>query len=164
MAIPTGPANRPKRPSKSAESEGVHAIGRTTDRIPSEIIPRSEQLSPAVMALSVSDFFDLLYSDSLKPGDVTVEEFFRMRENNVWPEMFTAGDPRGLFTEDMCRRGQFVPLAWHAEGLCFATNRAEGAQEGLAKALDLIVKLPVTLYTVSTDHIEPAITWLYRRF
>ncbi len=165
--------NEPERPAESERAEPVRAEpvraeikpqrARVTERIPSEILPRDGHLSPAVMGLSLEDFFDLLYQDAVQLSDLTVEEFFRMRDNHAFPDPFTAGDARSLFTEDMCRRGQFVPVGWHQEGMYFATCKAESAQDDLAKALDLLVKLPVTLYTVSPELLEGGVAWLFRR-
>lgn len=204
MAIPTGPASRPKKKphdpateSASVQGEAVRADAkpelhraepyrhesprhepprpepvraeaarparRQTDRVPSEILPRDGFLSPVVLGLSLEDFFDLHYQDALQLADLTVEDFFRMRDNHAFPDPFTAGDARTLFTEDMCRRGQFVPVGWHAEGMYFATCKAEDKQDDLAKALDLLVKLPVTLYTVTAEQLEGGIAWLFRK-
>jgi len=136
---------------------------RASSRIPSEILPRHEGLSPALLGLTLAEFLELLYQDALQPGDLTVEELFRMRDTRSWPDAFPAGDPRALFTEDMCRRGQFVPIGWHPEGISFATHKDEAAQDALASALDLLVKMPVTLYTVAVEQVELGITWLFRR-
>lgn len=190
MALPTGPAGRPKKkpeplkldppqsdvtrvepqdppqpqpePTPMPRSE-PKALRRITDRVPSEILARDGHLSPAVLGLSLEDFFDLLYQDAVQLADLTVEEFFRMRDNHAFPDPFTAGDARTLFTEDMCRRGLFVPVGWHQEGMYFATCKPESAQDDLAKALDLLVKLPVTLYTVSQEQLDAGITWLFRK-
>jgi hypothetical protein len=196
MAIPHGPAGRPKKKSEPAPAnhdeeqrpvpqhpepqrtepqptvahqpvvqrpEPVRPARRTTDRVPSEILPRDGFLSPVVLGLSLEDFFDLHYQDALQLADLTVEDFFRMRDNHAFPDPFTAGDARSLFTEDICRRGQFVPVGWHQEGMYFATCKPEGSQDDLAKALDLLVKLPVTLYTVSAEQLEGGIGWLFRK-
>lgn len=185
MALPTGPASRPRK--KPVHSD-IHEAHPNADaqlfepqsveqrpaeqrlaptvrnlRIPSEILPRDMLMSPAVLGLSLADFLDLHYQDSLKTDDITVEDFFRMRDNGAFPDPFTAGDPRSLFTEDICRRGQFVPVGWHTEGVYFGTSKAENAQDELAKALDLLVKMPVTLYTLTPDQVEAGIGWLYRK-
>lgn len=159
-------AERRIEPERRAAAESAEARGqrtRATDRVPSEILTRDGHLSPAVMGLSLEDFFDLLYQGAVQLSDLTVEEFFRMRDNHAFPDPFTAGDARSLFTEDMCRRGQFVPVGWHQEGMYFATCKAESAQDDLAKALDLLVKLPVTLFTVSAEQLEGGVTWLFKR-
>lgn len=204
MAIPTGPASRPKKKyhedpsnSVSAAAAGPVNLGavaaaataaaaaaavaapapvpnpvgerphrpssRQSQRIPSEIFARDATLSPAVLGLSLSEFLELLYGDALKTDELTVEEFFRMRDQAAWPEPFAAGDPRQLFTEDMCRRGQFVPIGWNSDGLCFATYRDDQAQDELMRALDMLVQLPVTLYTVQPEAVDAGITWLFRR-
>lgn len=121
------------------------------------------KLSPAVMALTVEDFFDLHYHNSCKTSDLTMEEFLRMHDNAAWPDTFVEGDPMHLFTEDMCRRGQFVPLAWYADGLYVATSRPEEDQDALAQALDMIVQLEITLYSVDGDRVQQGIDWLYQR-
>ncbi|MSP93509.1 MAG: hypothetical protein EXR79_17240 [Myxococcales bacterium] len=131
-------------------------------RSPSEIIAR-DALSPAVLALSLVDFFELLYEEQVGPSHVTVEEFLRMRDSGIWPELFTAGDPCALFTEEMCRRGQFVPLAWHQDGLSFATCKDDSSQDDLAKALDVLVRAPVTLFTVPAESVDAGVHWLFHR-
>ncbi len=207
MAIPTGPASRPKKkyhedtsssatsaapgpvnlgPIAAAATAAAAAVGpalpqaavaapapslerphrpnsRQSQRIPSEIFARDATLSPAVLGLSLGEFLELLYGDVLKTDELTVEEFFRMRDQAAWPEPFAAGDPRQLFTEDMCRRGQFVPIGWNGDGLCFATYRDDQAQDELMRALDMLVQLPVTLYTVQPEAVDAGITWLFRR-
>lgn len=206
MAIPTGPASRPKKkyhedtsssavsapagpvnlgpiaaaataaasaaaapvpapaPTPSLAVERTHRpSSRQSQRIPSEIFARDATLSPAVLGLSLGEFLELLYGDALKTDELTVEEFFRMRDQAAWPEPFAAGDPRQLFTEDMCRRGQFVPIGWNGDGLCFATYRDDQAQDELMRALDMLVQLPVTLYTVQPEAVDAGITWLFRR-
>ncbi len=120
-------------------------------------------LSPAVLALPVVEFVELLYQGALDLEDLTVEELFRMRDQATWPEIFVSGDPRQLFTEDMCRRGQFVPIGWHAEALSVASSKDDAAQDELLKALDLLVGLPVTLYSVPQDAVDAGVNWLYRR-
>ncbi len=208
MAIPTGPASRPKKkfheetlsssaqlapgpvnlapiaaaasasvpiaaalapaavlvPSPNLAVERSHRpTSRQSQRIPSEIFARDATLSPAVLGLSVAEFLEVLYQDALKPDELSVEEFFRMRDQAAWPEPFAAGDPRHLFTEDMCRRGQFVHIGWNSDGLCFATCRDDHAQDELMRALDMLVQLPVTLYTAQPEAVDAGITWLYRR-
>ncbi len=155
-----GPVPQPQSPLPAAPSPRRN---RNTDRIPSEIIARDFTLSPAVLGLTLTDFFDLLYQGQIGPDQITVEEFFRMRENHAWPDAFPAGDARALFTEDMCRRGQFVPVGWNTEGICFATCKPEAEQDELVKALDLLVRLPVTVYTATVEQVEHGIGWLYRR-
>ncbi len=121
------------------------------------------KLSPAVMALSVEDFFDLHYHNSCKASDLSMEEFLRMHDNAAWPDTFVEGDPCQLFTQDLCRRGQFVPLAWYADGLYVATSRPESEQDDLAKALDMIVQLEITMYSIDGDKVEQGIDWLFAR-
>jgi hypothetical protein len=166
MAIPVGPGGRPRTRKNAAEQAPAAFASQVqtlqVGRTPSEIIAR-EALSPAVFALSVQDFFELLYDDKVGPGHVSVEEFLRMRETGTWPELFTAGDPRALFTEELCRRGQFVPIAWHADGLSCATCKDDAGQDKLASALDLVARLPITLFTVPPDAVEAGVQWLYRR-
>lgn len=180
MALPTGPASRPRkkpvhsdtheaqptaasvlfeqRPAEQPQASTVRNL-----RIPSEMLPRDLLVSPAVLGLSLADFLDLHYQESLKTEDITVEEFFRMRDNGSFPDPFTAGDPRSLFTQDMCYRGQFVPVGWHTDGVYFGTSKADSAQDDLAKALDLLVKMPVTLYTLTAEQVEAGIGWLYKK-
>ncbi|MBM4342603.1 MAG: hypothetical protein FJ100_04415 [Deltaproteobacteria bacterium] len=209
MAIPTGPASRPKRrsheepaadsdrpaadkpatsaerpqaaaerpqPTTTAQPALATATGsfgfdrhrsrdsvRQSGRIPSEAFHRDALLSPAVLALSLPEFFELCYGDDQKLNDISLGDLFRMRDQQAWPDLFAAGDPRALFTEDMCRRGQFAPIAWSADGLSFATCKDDAAQDELMRALDLLVGLPVTLYAVPADAVEAGVTWLYRR-
>ncbi len=209
MAIPTGPASRPKRRSHEEPAEATQpaadkpaatgerqpatperaqvattqatpvlattAFGaslerhrsrdgvRSSGRIPSEAFHRDALLSPAVLALSLPEFFELCYGDDQKLHDISLGDLFRMRDQQAWPELFAAGDPRALFTEDMCRRGQFAPIAWSADGLSFATCKDDAAQDELMRALDLLVGLPVTLYSVPADAVDAGVTWLYRR-
>lgn len=196
MALPSGPASRPRpkkaaddgaAPSGAAES-GVYAAapepapqaaaapaqtsrpaqrrdtGRITGRVPSELFGRDALISPAVIGLSLRDFFELHYGESSDVLDqVTVEEFFRMREQAAWPDPFPAGDPRGLFTEDMCRRGLFVPIGWSADGLSLASCRDEAGQDAIIAAVDLLTGLPVHIYTITQDAVEGGIVWLYKR-
>lgn len=145
--------DRPRR------SESV----RSSQRIPSEIFARDALLSPAVMALTVPEFFEVLYGDERNWQDVTIQDLFRMRDQAAWPDLFAAGDPRQLFTEDMCRRGQFVPIAWSAECLSFACSKDDAGQDELVRALDLLVQLPITVYSVAQDGVDNGISWLYRR-
>lgn len=197
MALPSGPASRP-RPKKTAD-EGASAsgafvvaaepatasaaapaaaaaaaqaprpaprrdTGRITGRVPSELFGRDALISPAVIGLSLRDFFELHYGESSNVLDqVTVEEFFRMREQAAWPDPFPAGDPRGLFTEDMCRRGLFVPIGWNADGLSLASSRDEVGQDAIIQAVDLLTGLPVHIYTITQDAVEGGIVWLYKR-
>lgn len=191
MAIPTGPAGRgkPKKPQPIVEDVKVQAptARRTTDRLspedlararaaaeraeargllertPSEIHARHDAVSPAVLTLSLADFFDLFYQNQITAADITINELLQMRDAAAWPEPFTAGDPRGLFTEAMCRRGEFVPLAWHDSGMYFATCKDDAAQDELIRALDLLVRTEVTLFTATPEVLDAAITWLYRR-
>lgn len=200
MAIPTGPASRPKRrnheepteaaqpaaekpapvaerpqPTPAATTSSVGYVGLSLDRIrsrdsvrqsgriPSEAFHRDALLSPAVLAMSLPEFFELAYGDDQKLNDISLGDLFRMRDQQAWPDMFSAGDPRALFTEDMCRRGQFAPIAWSTDGLSFATCKDDAAQDELMRALDLLVGLPVTLYAVPADAVEAGVTWLYRR-
>ena len=150
------------RPATGAGAFASQALSLQHGRSPSEIIAR-EALSPAVLALSLVDFFELLYQEQMGPSHVTVEEFLRMRDSGIWPELFTAGDPCALFTEQMCRRGQFVPLAWHQDGLAFATCKDDSSQDDLAKALDLLVRAPVTLFTVPAESVDAGVHWLFHR-
>ncbi len=197
MAIPTGPASRPKRRMESgiaeveiattlashvqapaqeaqpqpaqpqdkprhrdpARSEGVRQSGR----IPSEFFGRDILLSPAVVALPLPEFVELLYQGALQLEDLTVEEFFRLRDQAAWPDAFVQGDARQLFTEDMCKRGHFVPIGWHPSGLSVASSKDDAGQDELLRALDLLVGLPVTLYSVPQEAVESGIAWLYRR-
>lgn len=202
MAIPSGPASRPKkrvdssapeaapqsqapaqaqqqsqaqsqnhaqpaaqasldkpRPREPSRSEGVRQSGR----IPSEFFGRDVTLSPAVLALPLPEFIELLYQGALLLEELTVEEFFRMRDQAAWPDAFVNGDPRQLFTEDMCKRGLFVPIGWHAGGLSVASSKDDAGQDELLRALDLLVGLPVTLYSVPQEAVEAGIQWLYRR-
>ena len=195
MALPSGPASRPrpKKVAEEAESVGVQPAatpaqpvapqpaavptaptavrpavrrdsGRITGRVPSEIFGRDALISPALIGLSLRDFFELHYGESTNVLDhVTVEEFFRMREQAAWPDPFPAGDPRNLFTEDMCRRGQFVPIGWNSEGLSLSSCRDEAGQDAIIQAVDLLTQLPVHLYTVTPDAVEGGILWLYRK-
>lgn len=123
----------------------------------------SGAISPAVLGLSLADFFDLVWQQALTPADVTVDELFRMRDGRAFPDLFPHGDPKALFTEDMCRRGQFVPIGWHAEGLSFATCKDDATQDDLARALDMLVKMPVTLYTVTPEQVDTGIAWTFRK-
>lgn len=136
---------------------------RQSGRIPSEVFHRDPMLSPAVLALTLPEFFELLYGDEQKIQDLSVDELFRMRDQAAWPDAFTAGDARQLFTEDMCRRGQFAPIGWSADGLAVATSRDDGGQDDLMRALDALVQLPITIYAIRHDAVEAGITWLYRR-
>lgn len=136
---------------------------RQSGRIPSEAFHRDALLSPAVLALTLLEYFELAYGDEQRVGEVTLQDLFRMRDQAAWPDLFGSGDPRTLFTEDMCRRGQFAPVAWGADGLSFATCKDDGAQDELMRALDLLVGLPVTLYSVSPEAVDAGVTWLYRR-
>lgn len=190
MAIPTGPAGRgkPKRPAPVLDDpKPVATARRTTDRLspedlakaraaaeraeargllertPSELHARTAAVSPVVMTLALADFFDLFYQNRIGAADLTVGELLQMRDNAAWPEPFTAGDPRALFTESMCRRGEFVPLAWHDGGMYFATCKDDAAQDELIRALDLLVRTEVTLFTATPEVLDEAIAWLYRR-
>jgi hypothetical protein len=189
MAIPTGPAGRgkPKKPQPIADFVTTPTAKRTTDRLspedlararaaaeradargllertPSEIHARHDAVSPAVLTLTLADFFDLFYQNRIGAADITIRELLQMRDNFSWPEPFTAGDPRTLFTEAMCRRGEFVPLAWHDNGLYFATCKDDASQDELIRALDLLVRAEVTLFTATPEVLDAAITWLYRR-
>ncbi len=200
MAIPTGPASRPKRrnheePTEAAQPAAEKPVPvaerpqqtqattssaggygglsldrirsrdsvRQSGRIPSEAFHRDALLSPAALAMSLPEFFELAYGDDQKLNDISLGDLFRMRDQQAWPDLFSAGDPRALFTEDMCRRGQFAPIAWSADGLSFATCKDDAAQDELMRALDLLVGLPVTLYAVPADAVEAGVTWLYRR-
>lgn len=148
---------RARAAAERAEARGL------LERTPSELHARHEAVSPAVLALTLTDFFDLFYQNRIGPGEMTVHELLQMRDNAAWPEPFTAGDPRSLFTEPMCRRGEFVPLAWHENGLYFATCKDDAAQDELIRALDLLVRAEVTLFTVTPEIVDAAIVWLYRR-
>lgn len=192
MAIPTGPASRPRKriheepqaamppPAALPQPTVAHPVAavaapplqverpyrpsvRQSGRIPSEIFLRDALLSPAVLGLTLAEFCELLYQDPRKIEDLTVEEFFRLRDQAAWPDLFSVGDPRQLFTEDMCRRGQFVPIGWNSDGLSFATSKDEPAQDELVRALDMLVQLPVTLFTASAEAVDAGISWLYRR-
>ncbi len=192
MAIPTGPAGRgkPKKPQPIAEeirTPVASTARRTTDRLSPEDLARAraaaeraearglldrappppqegrDAVSPAVLTLTLADFFDLFYQNRITAADITIDELLQMRDNAAWPETFTAGDPRGLFTEAMCRRGEFVPLAWHDNGMYFATCKDDAAQDELIRALDLLVRTEVTLFTATPEILDAAITWLYRR-
>lgn len=192
MAIPTGPAGRgkPKKPQPITEEPKVPAAStarRTTDRLspedlararaaaeraearglldrtPAELNAGHEAVSPAVLTLTLADFFDLFYQNRITAADITIHELLQMRDNLAWPESFTAGDPRALFTEAMCRRGEFVPLAWHESGMYFATCKDDAAQDELIRALDLLVRTEVTLFTATPEVLDAAIAWLYRR-
>ena len=192
MAIPTGPAGRgkPKKPQPIAEeirTPVASTARRTTDRLSPEDLARAraaaeraearglldrappphleghDAVSPAVLTLTLADFFDLFYQNRITAADITIDELLQMRDNAAWPETFTAGDPRGLFTEAMCRRGEFVPLAWHESGMYFATCKDDAAQDELIRALDLLVRTEVTLFTATPEILDAAITWLYRR-
>lgn len=190
MAIPTGPAGRgkPKKPAEQHE-EARHTAPtarRTTDRLSPEDLAKAraaadraeargllerphsdihqhhDAVSPVVLTLSLADFFDLFYQNRIGAADLTIQELLQMRDGANWPEPFTAGDPRGLFTEAMCRRGEFVPLAWHESGMYFATCKDDGAQDELIRALDLLVRTEVTLFTATPEVLDAAIQWLYR--
>lgn len=136
---------------------------RQSGRIPSEVFHRDALLSPAVLALTLPEFFELLYGDEQRIAELSVDELFRMRDQAAWPETFSAGDPRHLFTEDMCRRGQFAPIGWNSDGLAFATSRDDAGQDELMRALDALVQMPVTMYAIRQDAVDSGITWLYRR-
>ena len=148
---------RARAAAERAEARGL------LERTPSEIHARHEAVSPAILTLTLNDFFDLYYQNRIGSADITVAELLQMRDNATWPEPFTAGDPRALFTEAMCRRGEFVPLAWHESGMYFATCKDDAAQDQLIRALDLLVRTEVTLFTASPEVIDAAIIWLYRR-
>ncbi len=190
MAIPTGPAGRgkPKKPQQLPdEPRPLSTARRTTDRLSPEVLARAraaaeraearglldrvpaaaladtDAVSPAALSLTLADFFDLFYQNRIGAADITVHELLQMRDNGDWPETFTAGDPRALFTEAMCRRGEFVPLAWHESGLYFATCKDDAAQDELIRALDLLVRAEVTLFTATPEVLDAAIAWLYRR-
>ena len=192
MAIPTGPAGRgkPRKPQPMPEETRPPVSStarRTTDRLspedlararaaaeraearglqdraPTDLSARQDAVSPAVMTLTLADFFDLFYQNRISATDITLHELLQMRDNGDWPETFTAGDPRTLFTEAMCRRGEFVPLAWHESGLYFATCKDDAAQDELIRALDLLVRAEVTLFTATPEVLDAAIAWLYRR-
>lgn len=155
--------DRPKHREASAREGGAREGVRQSGRIPSEFFGRDVMLSPAVLALPIVEFVELLYQGALDLEDLTIEELFRMRDQATWPEIFVSGDPRQLFTEDMCRRGQFVPIGWHSDALSVASSKDDAAQDELLKALDLLVGLPVTLYSVPQDAVEAGVNWLYRR-
>lgn len=159
----SGSAERPRHREASQRDSGVREGVRQSGRIPSEFFGRDVMLSPAVLALPVIEFVELLYQGALHLEDLTMEELFRMRDQATWPEVFVSGDPRQLFTEDMCRRGQFVPIGWHSDALSVASSKDDAAQDELLKALDLLVGLPVTLYSVPQDAIDAGVNWLYRR-
>ena len=161
---PVAPAvARPSAPFAVFERQRQRDNVRQSGRIPSEVLRGDALISPAVLALSLAEFFELLYQDDQKWQELSVEELFRMRDQAAWPDLFGAGDPRHLFTEDMCRRGQFVPIGWSAEALSFATGRDDAGQDDLMRALDLLVQLPVTIYAVPSEAVEAGIVWLYRR-
>ncbi len=192
MAIPTGPAGRgkPRKPQtivEEARAPVTSTARRTTDRLSPEDLARAraaaeraearglldrtpvelhaghDAISPAVLTLTLADFFDLFYQNRITAADITIHELLQMRDNLAWPDAFTAGDPRSLFTEAMCRRGEFVPLAWHDGGMYFATCKDDAAQDELIRALDLLVRTEVTLFTATPEILDAAIGWLYRR-
>lgn len=159
----SGTPERPRHREASHQSHAAREGVRQSGRIPSEFFGRDVMLSPAVLSLPLVEFIELLYQGALRLEELTVEELFRMRDQSIWPEVFVTGDPRQLFTEDMCRRGQFVPIGWHSDALSVASSKDDAAQDELLRALDLLVGLPVTVYSVPQDAIDAGINWLYRR-
>ena len=83
---------RARAAAERAEARGL------LERTPSEIHARHEAVSPAILTLTLADFFDLFYQNRIGAGDITIDELLQMRDNALTLDDAVVEDIRSRLT------------------------------------------------------------------